>query len=227
MVAPRPPPRRPARPPAPTCDALRVRALTEPVRADRSRLGAILGAAVLVTLGLLLLAGSGPLGPALATFAIGVVAVLAVSFAWRLAARHRRRAALQEAARVAIDAAAAEPGASPVLRALSIVPTQPVELGAAARRVVGAARAGGADVSLVVERDARVWASELEPALAALVGSAGGSVSVAVRGSRVELRADVPEHGLPAALARVVAQRAGGDLHVLGGLTVLTFRERA
>jgi len=203
-----------------------MRTLTEPVRADRSRLGAVLGAAVLVTLGLLLLAGSGPLGPALATFAIGVVLVLLCALAWHGAARRRRRLALQEAARVAIDAAAAEPGAPPVLRALSSTrPSEPVPLGAAARRVVAGAREGGADVSLVIERDARVWASELEPALAALVGAAEGAVSVAVRGARVELRADVPDHGLPAALARVVAQRAGGDLHVLGGLTVLTFRE--
>jgi hypothetical protein len=65
----------------------------------------------------------------------------------------------------------------------------------------------------------------LEPALGALVGAAGGPVSLAIRGARVELRGPVSDEGLAAALARVVVQRAGGDLHVFDGLAVLTFRE--
>jgi hypothetical protein len=99
-------------------------------------------------------------------------------------------------------------------------PLEPVSLGAVARTV--SARCG---VPLVVERDAVVRACELEAALVALVEAGAGSL--AVRGARVELRGAYADEGLPAALARVVAQRAGGDLHVLDGLAVLTFRPRA
>jgi hypothetical protein len=181
--------------------------------------GAFLAAALLAALGLLLIAGGGPLGPALATFALGVLAVAAAAFVRATFLRYRRRGAMQAAERVALDAAAALPDAPPVLRALT-GELEPVSLGAVARTV--AARTGA---RLVVERDAQVRAAELEAALVALVGAADGDPSLAVRGTRVELRGDVSEEGLPAAFARVVAQRGGGDLHVLDGLAVLTFRE--
>ena len=99
-------------------------------------------------------------------------------------------------------------------------PLEPVSLGAVARTV--AARTGA---GLVVERDALVRSVELEAALVSLVSAVRGDPALAVRGARVELRGEVPEEGLPAAFARVVAQRAGGDLHVLDGLAVMTFRE--
>jgi hypothetical protein len=202
-----------------------------------------------VALGLLLIAGGGPLRPALATFGLGTLAALGLAWLHGAAARHlaRRRA---EAADTAVkrecvvrlrDAADTPPGGaapsvsvrtSELLAALAALvgadpPGGPGSLAALTRGAVASVRpeADGRDVQLIVAvgEDTAVDAPGLDPALRALLRNAattappGSTVTVSLRSGRVEIRDDAPpESGDPFAadLARAVAHRAGGDLHV-------------
>ncbi len=87
---------------------------------------------------------------------------------------------------------------------------------------------------VAVEQDTHVRAAGLEPALCGLLRQSasssppGSTVTAAIRRGRVELRDAAPAADPFAAhLARAVAQRAGGELHVFdrtdgpGTLTVL------
>jgi hypothetical protein len=225
-------------------------------------------AAAVVALGLLLFAGGGPLRPALATFALGTLAALALTWLHGAAARHRARRRAEAAhaavmreglarlrtarrppptARVA-DAgdrrsphAGAELAADDLLAILAALsgaepPGPPRSLAALTRSAAAAVRADARDVALVVavEQDTRVRGAGLEPALRGLLRHAadaspeGATVTAAIRRGRLELRdAAPPSDPFAADLARAVAHRAGGDLHVFdrtdepGTLTVL------
>jgi signal transduction histidine kinase len=205
-----------------------------------------LAAGGVVALGLLLIAGGGPLRPALATFGIGVVAALALAWFHGAAARYRarRRAEAADAAVlrecVARLRAAADGGAgaqvsvrtSELLAALAALvgadqPRASASLAALSRGAAAAVRpeADDRDVRLIVAvgQDTTVDGAGLDPALRGLLRSAaaasppGSTVTVSLRSGRVEIRDDAPaEAGDPFAadLARAVAHRAGGELHV-------------
>jgi hypothetical protein len=231
-------------------------------------------AAAVVALGLLLFAGGGPLRPALATFALGALAALALTWLHGAAARHRarRRADAAHAAvmreglarlragrthsprtahaageRSPAPAGAADVAADDLLAILAALsgaeaPGPPRSLAALVRSAAAAVRARAGDVTLVVavEQDTPVRAAGLEPALRGLLchaagaSPAGATVTAAVRRGRIELRdAAPPSDPFAADLARAVANRAGGDLHVFdradepGTLTVLELPARA
>jgi hypothetical protein len=207
-------------------------------------------AGAVAVLGLLLIAGGGPLRPALATFGIGVLAALTLTWLHGAAARWRARrraeiahgAVMREGMR---RLRAAQPGGSSdellsVLAALAGAedPGPPRSLAAATRSAVARVRAdaGAREVQLMVavDRDTRVRVAGLEPALRGLLRHAasasppGSTVTAAICSGRVELRdAAPPADPFAADLARAIAQRAGGELHVFaradgpGTLTVL------
>lgn len=216
-----------------------------------------LAAAAVVVLGLLLIAGGGPLRPALATFGMGALAALILTWLHGAAARWRarRRAELAHAAvmREGLarlrDAVADDLDPADLLAALAALSgadalAAPRSLAAAARAAAAAARADAdaRDVRLLVavDRDTPVRVAGLEPALRGLLRRAaagsprGSTVTAAVRRGRIELRdAAAPADCFAADLARAIANRAGGDLHVFartdgpGTLTVLELPERA
>jgi len=106
-------------------------------------------------------------------------------------------------------------------------PGAPGSLAALARSAAAAVRpdADGRDVRLIVAvgEDTTVDGAGLDPALRGLLRRAahasppGSVVTVSLRSGRVEIRDDAPpEFGdlFAADLARAVAHRAGGDLHV-------------
>jgi signal transduction histidine kinase len=203
-----------------------------------------LSAAALAVLGLLLIAGGGPLRPALATFGLGA---LAVTWLHAVAARRRGRrraervhaAVMREGLARLRDAHGPDAGGlagaagrdgHDLLAALAALsgadaPGAPRSLAAAVRAAAATARpdAEARDVRLLiaVDQDTRVRVAGLEPALRGLLRHAaaasppGATVTVAVRPGRVELRAAAPPaDGFAADLARAIAHRAGGDLHV-------------
>jgi len=203
-----------------------------------------LSGAGLVALGVLLIAGDGPLEPALATFALGLVAALALTWLHGATSRYRvrRRAEAEHAivlhegiARLRRGLAADRPDAAELhelAAALAAVAGAP-EPGPA-RSLAGLVRAAAAlarpvaearDVRLIVavDDDAPVRGSGLELALGGLLRRAaqtappGTDVIAAIRSGRVEIRdAAPPDSGdrFPSDLARAVAHRAGGDLHL-------------
>jgi hypothetical protein len=200
-----------------------------------------LAGGALVALGLLLIAGGGPLRPALATFGIGVVA--AVGLAWlhgasaRYRGRRRAEAAYTAVMREGIARLRAAPEplsgeAGDLLAGLAALAGAepsgaPRSLAALTREAAAAVRpvADGGDVRLIVAvgEDTAVSGGGLEPALRGLLRRAtnasppGSTVTAAIRSGRVEIRDDAPpESGDPfaAELAQAVANRAGGDLHV-------------
>jgi hypothetical protein len=227
-------------------------ATTSQRRRDGWRIGARevpapwLAAGAVVALGLLLIAGGGPLRPSLATFGIGLLAALGLTWLHGAAARWRarRRAEVAHAAvmREGMSRLRAHPD-DDLLAALAALcgaeaPGPPRSLAASARSAVAEIRAaaGARDVRLVVavEQDTPVRVAGLEPALRSLLRHAadasapGSTVTAAIRRGRVELTdAAPPAHPFAADLARAIAHRAGGELHVFartdgpGTLTVL------
>jgi hypothetical protein len=207
-----------------------------------------LAAGALVVLGLLLIAGGGPLRPALATFGLGALAALTITWLHGAAVRWRarRRAELAHAAvmREGIarlrdasgpaaggeDARVAELEPRDLIAALAALsgaepPGAPRSLAAAARSAAASARADAEarEVRLVVavDRDTPVQVAGLEPALrgllrrAALGSPPGSTVTAAIRRGRIELRdAAPPADCFATDLARAIARRAGGDLHL-------------
>jgi hypothetical protein len=207
-------------------------------------------AAAVVALGLLLFAGGGPLRPALATFALGALAALALTWLHGAASRHRARRRAEAAhaavmreglARLRAGRTAGARDADDLLAILAALsgadpPGPPRSLAALVRSAAAAVRPHARDVALVVavEQDTPISAAGLEPALRALLrhaagaSSAGATVTAAIRRGRVELRdAAPPSDPFAADLARAVARRAGGELHVFdrtdvsGTLTVI------
>jgi hypothetical protein len=207
-----------------------------------------LAAVAVVALGLLLIAGGGPLRPALGTFGLGALAAIALTWLHGALARHRARRRAEAAhAAVLREGVARLRGSSPTIDADELLaalaaltgsepPGPPRSLAALARSAAAAVRAEDGDVALVVavEQDTPVCAAGLEPALRGLLRHAAGSsppgstLTAAIRRGRIELR-DCAPAGDPFAadLARAVARRAGGELHVFartdgpGMLTVL------
>ena len=209
-----------------------------------------LAAGGVVALGLLLIAGGGPLRPALATFGFGVLAALGLAWLHGAAARHlaRRRAEAADAAvlrecvaRLRVAADPAWDGAAgevvsvrtdELLAALAALvgaeaSAAPSSLAALTRAAAAAVRqdAERRDVRLIVAvgEDSVVRGAGLDPVLrgllrrAAAVSPPGATVTATLRSGRLEIRDDAPpESGDPFAadLARAVAHRAGGDLHV-------------
>ena len=205
-----------------------------------------LAAGAVVALGLLLIAGGGPLRPSLATFGLGLLAALGLTWLHGAAARWRarRRAEVAHAAvmREGMARLQAQPDAD-LLAALSALagaepPGPPRSLAASARSAAADVRtdAGARDVRVVVavEQDTPVRAAGLEPALRGLLRHAvsasprGSTITAAIRRGRVELRdAAASADPFAADLARALAHRAGGELHIFartdgpGTLTVL------
>jgi len=212
-----------------------------------------LAAGGVVALGLLLIAGDGPLRPALATFGLGIL--LAVGLTWGYGAAQRRLARRRAAAGDAVVVREAiarlrrglEAGDGVEMHELAATldaiagtadPGPPRSLAALARGAAAAVRRGAdaRDVRVVVAvaDDTSVRGAGLELAVAALLrraiasAPAGSTVTAAIRLGRAEIRhegARLPGDDFPSELARAVAHRAGGDVHVLDGaegtLTVL------
>jgi hypothetical protein len=182
-------------------------------------------AAVLAALGLLLVAGGGPLRPALATFALGVTGVLAAL--WLRGALARRRAEAAHDAVVAETAARLQgavdhPLASALAALVGRTDDPPRSVAAVAREVAAAARSD--DVPVIVSVGADATVAGIDQALHLLVRRAaatGSSVAVGVAGGRVEIRPAGAGDPYAVDLARALARRAGGDVHELGTLTVL------
>ena len=192
-------------------------------------------AAALVALGLLLVAGGGPLRSALATFALGTAVVIAA--VWLRGALSRRRARRRaEASHAAVIAGAASRlrdavGDHELVVALDVLtggPLGPPRSVAAVAREVGATmRTAGVPVSVAVDHDATV--AGLDGAVRALVRRAvavappHSTVSVAITTGRVEVRDEgtATIEGFDGALARELARRAGADVHLFEGLAVL------
>lgn len=206
-----------------------------------------LAAGGVVALGLLLIAGGGPLRPALTTFGVGLLAALGLAWLHGAAARYRTRrraeavdAAVMREAVVRLRAVM-EPMPSTgmvsmrtneLLGALAAVvgadgPEAPASLAGLTRAAAAAVRpeADGRDVRLIVAvgEDMTVRGAGLDPALRGLLRRAatasppGSTVTVAIRGGRVEIRdGAMPGSGdrFAADLARAVAHTAGGELHV-------------
>jgi hypothetical protein len=193
-------------------------------------------AAVIVSLGLLLLAGGGPLHSALATFAIGTAAVIGALWLRGAHARHRarRRAEANQAALIAGTAARLRTaiGDHELAVALNILTGGPLgpprSVGAIAREVAAATRAAGVPIAVAVDDDAHV--AGLDGAIRALVrrAAAQGAVSVAVTTGRVEVRDEgtLATPGFDGELASGLARRAGADLHLFEGLAVLELPAR-
>jgi hypothetical protein len=197
--------------------------------------------AALAALGLLLVAGGGPLGPALATFAIGVTGVVAAVWLRGLVVRRRarRRAEASHAALIAGTAARLRDalGDHELVVALDVLtggyPGPPRSLAAVAREMGGQMRAAGVPVAVAVDDDAKV--AGLDTAVRALVRRAAAvapeqsAIAVAVTTGRVEVRDEgaTALDGFDGELARALARRAGGDVHVFEGLAVLELPPRA
>jgi hypothetical protein len=192
-------------------------------------------AAALVALGLLLLAGGGPLHSALATFALGTAIVVAA--VWLRGALSRRRARRRaEASHAALIAETASRlraafGDHELAVALDVLtggpPGPPRSVAAVAREIGAQTRAAGVPVVVAVDHDAVV--AGVDGAVRALVRRAAAvsppqsTVSVAVTTGRVEVRDEgtASIDGFDGALARGLARRAGADVHVFEGLAVL------
>ena len=213
----------------------------------------LLAAGAVVVLGLLLFAGDAPLRPALATFALGLLAALALTWLHGVVARRRARRRADAAHAVVMREGIARlrdaHGSDDLIAALAALagadpPGPPSSLAASARSAAAAVRdAAGArrvQVVVAVEQDTPVRVAGLEPALRGLLRHAasasppGSTVIAAIRSGRVELRDAAPPAGQFAAdLARAIAHRAGGDLHVFartdapGTLTVLELPAQA
>jgi hypothetical protein len=193
-------------------------------------------AAVIVSLGLLLLAGGGPLHSALATFAIGTAAVIGALWLRGAHARHRarRRAEANQAALIAGTASRLRTaiGDHELAVALDVLTGGPLgpprSVGAIAREVAAATRAAGVPIAVAVDDDAHV--AGLDGAIRALVrrAAAQGAVSVAVTTGRVEVRDEgtLATPGFDGELASGLARRAGADLHLFEGLAVLELPAR-
>lgn len=193
-------------------------------------------AAVVVALGLLLLAGGGPLGSALATFAIGTAGVIGAVWLRGAVARHRarRRAEANQAALIAGAASRLRRavGDHELAVALDVLTGGPLgpprSVAATAREVAGATRAAGVPVTLSVDQDTTV--AGLEGAIRALVrrAAAHGAVGMAVTTGRIEIRDEgsAAVTGFDGDLARGLARRAGGDVHLFEGLAVLELPPR-
>ena len=193
-------------------------------------------AAVVVTLGVLLLAGEAPLHSAIATFVLGTACVIGAVWLRGAVARHRARRRA-EAAQAALIAGAASRlrtavGDHELAVALNVLTGGPLgpprSVAAIAREVAGATRAAGVPISVAVDDDATV--AGLDGAIRALVrrAAAQGAVSVAVTTGRVEVRDEgtVAAPGFDGELASGLARRAGGDLHLFEGLAVLELPAR-
>jgi hypothetical protein len=188
-------------------------------------------AAVIVALAVLLLAGGGPLDSALATFALGIAAVIGAMWLRGAVARHRarRRADAAQAALIAGTASRLRTavGDHELAVALDVLTGGPLgpprSIAATAREVAAATRAAGVPVVLAVDDDATV--AGLDGAIRALVrrAAAQGAVAVAVTTGRVEVRDEgaASVAGYDGELARGLARRAGADLHLFEGLAVL------
>ncbi len=188
-------------------------------------------AAVVVALGLLLVVGGGPLGSALATFAIGTAVVIGALWLRGAVARHRerRRAEASHAALIAGTAsrlrdAVGEHELAVALDVLTGGPLgRPRSVAATAREMAGAMRSAGVPVAVAVDDDATV--AGVDGAIRALVrrAAAQGAVSVAVTTGRVEVRDEgsMAIAGFDGELARGLARRAGADVHLFEGLAVL------
>ena len=193
-------------------------------------------AAVVVSLGLLLLAGDGPLGSALATFAIGTAAVIGALWLRGAVARHRarRRAEASHAALIAGTASRLRTavGDHELAVALDMLTGGPLgpprSVAAIAREVAAATRSAGVPVALAVDHDATV--AGLDGAIRALVrrAAAQGAVGVAVTTGRVEVRDEgsAAITGFDGDLAGGLARRAGAEVHVFEGLAVLELPAR-
>ncbi len=173
--------------------------------------------------GLLLVAGGGPVGPALAAFGLGVLAAVGLATAYHRAAGLLRARRFRSVERDALLVAADEvrtlaPGLALSLEAIGAPDGTPgrCSLGQTAR----ALRREG--VTLVVEHDREVDVPYLAVALEGLIGR--GDAEILVRRDCVEVRGGAPAP-LAIAVARAVAQRAGGELLVCGETrTILTLR---
>ena len=193
-------------------------------------------AAVVVSLGLLLLAGGGPLRSALATFALGTAAVIGALWLRGAVARHRarRRAEASHAALIAGTASRLRTavGDHELAVALDVLTGGPLgpprSVAAIAREVAAATRSAGVPVALAVDHDATV--AGLDGAIRALVrrAAAQGAVSVAVTTGRVEVRDEgsAAVAGFDGELAGGLARRAGADVHLFEGLAVLELPAR-
>jgi hypothetical protein len=193
-------------------------------------------AAVVVALGLLLLAGGGPLGSALATFAIGTAGVIGAVWLRGAVARHRarRRAEATQAALIAGTASRLRTaiGDHELAVALDVLTGGPLgpprSVGAIAREVAAAMRSTGVPVTLAVDDDAKV--AGVDGAIRALVrrAAAHGVVGMAVTTGRIEIRDEgsAAVTGFDGELARGLARRAGGEVHLFEGLAVLELPAR-
>ena len=193
-------------------------------------------AAVVVSLGLLLLAGGGPLRSALATFAIGTAAVIGALWLRGAVARHRarRRAEASHAALIAGTASRLRTavGDHELAVALDMLTGGPLgpprSVAAIAREVAAHTRSTGVPVALAVDDDATV--AGLDGAIRALVrrAAAQGAVGVAVTTGRVEVRDEgsAAVAGFDGELAGGLARRAGAEVHVFEGLAVLELPAR-
>jgi hypothetical protein len=198
-------------------------------------------AALIVALASLLVAGGGPLGSALATFTLGTAGVVAAVWLRGVAARRQARrhaeashAAVIAAAASRLRAAVGDHELAVALDVLTGGPLGPQRSVAAIAREAGAsARSACVPVVVSVDDDARV--AGLDTAVRALVRRAvavapsHSAVSIAVTTGRVEVRDEglTSVDGFDGALARELARRAGGDVHVFEGVAVLELPPRA
>ena len=198
-------------------------------------------AALIVALAILLVAGGGPLGSAMATFTLGTAGVVAAL--WLRGVEARRRAGRRaEASQAAVIAAAASRlraavGDHELAVALDVLTGGPLgrprSVAAIAREAGASARSACVPVVVSVDDDARV--AGLDTAVRALVRRAvavappHSSVSIAVTTGRVEVRDEglTSVDGFDGELARALARRAGGDVHVFEGVAVLELPPRA
>jgi len=193
-------------------------------------------AAVIVSLGLLLVAGGGPLRSALATFALGTAGVIGALWLRGAVARHRarRRAEANQAALIAGAASRLRTaiGDHELAVALDVLTGGPLgpprSVAAIAREVAAHTRSTGVPVALAVDDDATV--AGLDGAIRALVrrAAAQGAVGVAVTTGRVEVRDEgsAAVAGFDGELAGGLARRAGAEVHVFEGLAVLELPAR-
>jgi hypothetical protein len=193
-------------------------------------------AAIIVSLGLLLFAGGGPLRSALATFALGTAGVIGALWLRGAVARQRarRRAEASHAALIAGTASRLRTaiGDHELAVALDVLTGGPLgpprSVAAIAREVAAATRSAGVPVALAVDDDATV--AGLDGAIRALVrrAAAEGAVAVAVTTGRVEVRDEgsAAVAGFDGELARGLARRAGASVHLFEGLAVLELPAR-
>jgi hypothetical protein len=195
-------------------------------------------AAVIVTLALLLVVGGGPFPSALATFAVGTAGVVGALWLRGAVARQRarRRAEASHAALIAGTASRLRSavGDHELAVALDVLTGGPLgpprSVAAIAREVAAATRSAGVPVTVAVDDDASV--AGVDGAIRALVRRAVAvapqAVSVAVTTGRVEVRDGGSSviAGFDGELARGLARRAGGDVHLFEGLAVLELPPR-